>query len=93
MPYIADYALTPLQSGTLLSAFFAGYWVAYIPGGVLADLFGVRCVATGAMLWWSALTAITGAAAIGGREGRGPAALGVDIALQELPRAFDRSCW
>lgn len=63
MPYIsADFHLSPLQSGLLLSAFFASYALSHIPGGLLADLFGVRRVATFAMLWWSAFTAITGAA-------------------------------
>lgn len=64
LPYIsADFHLSPLQSGILLSAFFAGYSISHIPGGLLADTFGVRRVATIAMLWWSAFTAITGAAA------------------------------
>ncbi|MFV3074933.1 MFS transporter [Niveispirillum fermenti] len=64
IPYIAaDYQLTPMQSGILMSAFFAGYSLSQIPGGMLADRFGVRKVATLAMLWWSAFTAITGVAA------------------------------
>lgn len=64
IPYIAtDYQLTPMQSGILMSAFFAGYSISQIPGGMLADRFGVRKVATLAMLWWSAFTAITGIAA------------------------------
>jgi len=64
MPYIAaDYHLSALASGLVMSAFFASYSIAQIPGGLLADIFGVRRVATIAMLWWSAFTAITGAAA------------------------------
>lgn len=63
LPYIsADYHLTPFQSGLLLSTFFAGYSLSQIPGGLLADRFGVRVVATSAMVWWSAFTALTGAA-------------------------------
>lgn len=63
LPYIsADYHLTPFQSGLLLSTFFAGYSLSQIPGGLLADRFGVRTVATTAMIWWSAFTALTGAA-------------------------------
>lgn len=63
LPYIsADYHLTPFQSGLLLSTFFAGYSLSQIPGGLLADRFGVRTVATAAMVWWSAFTALTGAA-------------------------------
>lgn len=64
IPYIAaDYHLGPFESGVVMSAFFAGYAISQIPGGFLADIFGVRRVATIAMLWWSLFTAITGAAA------------------------------
>lgn len=64
IPYIAvDYHLSPLEMGAVMSAFFASYSVAQIPGGLLADAYGVRKVATIAMLWWSGFTAITGAAA------------------------------
>jgi sugar phosphate permease len=63
VPFIAkDFDLTPLQSGVLMSVFFAGYALAQIPGGMLADRFGVRRVTTVAMLWWSAFAAATGAA-------------------------------
>ncbi|MEG3162373.1 MFS transporter [Sphingomonas sp. LB2R24] len=63
IPYIAaDFKLTPWQSGLVMSAFFASYSISQIPGGMLADIFGVRRVATVAMLWWSAFTAVTGAA-------------------------------
>ena|SRR5579859_7070874 len=61
LPYIAaDFHLSSIESGALMSAFFAGYAISHIPGGVLADLFGSRKVATIAMLWWSAFTALTG---------------------------------
>lgn len=64
LPYISsEFLLTPIQSGLLLSTFFAGYSLSQIPGGLLADRFGVRKVATAAMIWWSAFTAVTGAAA------------------------------
>ena len=63
VPYIAtEYKLSPLASGAVMSVFFAGYSIAHIPGGILADLYGVRRIATLAMLWWSAFTALTGAA-------------------------------
>lgn len=63
-PYIAiEFHLDALALGVLMSAFFASYSLAHIPGGFLADLFGVRRVATIALLWWSMFTAITGAAA------------------------------
>jgi sugar phosphate permease len=63
IPYIsADFHLRPVASGAIISAFFAGYSITQIPGGLLADIFGVRKVATFAMLWWSVATAVTGAA-------------------------------
>lgn len=63
IPYIAiDFHLNPTAMGMVLGIFFASYALAQIPGGLLADRFGVRRVATAAMLWWSAFTAITGAA-------------------------------
>ncbi|MFV3131245.1 MFS transporter [Niveispirillum sp. KHB5.9] len=62
IPYIkADFQLSALQSGMVMSAFFASYSLSQIPGGLLADRFGVRKVTTIAMLWWSVFTAITGA--------------------------------
>ena len=64
LPYIAsDFHLSAVQSGILLSAFFASYSLSQIPGGLLADRFGVRLVTTFAMLWWSAFAALTGLAA------------------------------
>lgn len=64
IPYIAaEYKLAAWQSGAIMSAFFASYSLAQIPGGILADKLGVRKVATVALLWWSAFTAATGAAA------------------------------
>lgn len=62
MPYIAsDYHLGPFSSGAVMSVFFAGYAISQIPGGLLADVFGVRKVATACMLCWSLFTAATGA--------------------------------
>jgi sugar phosphate permease len=64
IPYIAiDYHLSPLAMGVVMGAFFASYSISQVPGGLLADIFGVRRIATIAMLWWSVFTAITGAAA------------------------------
>jgi sugar phosphate permease len=64
IPYIAtDYHLSPWAMGVVMSIFFAAYGLTQVPGGLLADIFGVRKVATIAMLWWSVFTAITGAAA------------------------------
>jgi sugar phosphate permease len=61
MPYIAkDLNLGPLEMGTVLSAFFLGYALCQIPGGMLADKFGSRKLMTVALIWWSAFTAFTG---------------------------------
>jgi sugar phosphate permease len=63
IPFIAkDLALSSLQSGILMSVFFAGYAISQVPGGILADRFGVRRVTALAMLWWSTFAALTGAA-------------------------------
>lgn len=61
IPYIAkEFGLSPLAMGGVLSAFFAGYFIFQIPGGILADKFGARKVMTVAVLWWSGFTALTG---------------------------------
>jgi sugar phosphate permease len=63
IPFIAqDFHLSPLSMGAVLSAFFAGYTVMQIPGGLLADRFGPRAVLTISIAWWSVLTALTGMA-------------------------------
>jgi sugar phosphate permease len=59
----SDYHLSAFESGLVLSAFAASYSFSQIPGGILSDIFGVRKVAAIALLWWSAFTALTGAAA------------------------------
>lgn len=63
IPYIAaDFELTPVAMGAVMSIFFASYAISQIPGGILADRFGVRRVGSVALLWWSGFTAVTGAA-------------------------------
>lgn len=63
VPFIAkDFGLSALESGILMSVFFSGYAISQVPGGILADRFGVRRVTTFAMLWWSTFAALTGAA-------------------------------
>lgn len=63
IPFIAaEFRLSPLGMGGVLSAFFAGYSVMQIPGGMLADRFGSRRVLTGSIVGWSIFTALTGAA-------------------------------
>jgi sugar phosphate permease len=64
IPYIAkEFSLTPVAMGVVMSAFFVGYATFQIPGGILADRFGPRKVLSGAILWWSAFTFLTGTVA------------------------------
>ena len=61
IPYISkEYRLSSWESGVVMGAFFAGYSLFQIPGGLLADRFGMRKVASLAMAWWSVFTALTG---------------------------------
>lgn len=63
IPYIAaEYHLSSWESGLVMGAFFAGYSLFQIPGGLLSDRFGSRKIASLALVWWSAFTALTGAA-------------------------------
>jgi sugar phosphate permease len=63
IPFIAaDLQLSPMATGQVLSAFFAGYALMQIPGGLLADRFGPRVVLTTTIVLWSIMTALTGMA-------------------------------
>ncbi len=60
LPFIAhELNLSPLRAGEVLSAFFVGYAVSQIPGGLMADRFGPRPMLTGTILWWSVMTGLT----------------------------------
>lgn len=62
LPLIAtDFDIGPLAMGFISTAFSITYTLAHIPGGFLADRFGIRRVGAAALLWWSALIALTGA--------------------------------
>jgi MFS family permease len=62
-PFIAkDLALTDVQLGTLLSAFFVGYTVMQVPGGILVDRYGARRVLMASLVLWSVFTGLTGVA-------------------------------
>jgi MFS family permease len=103
IPFIAkDFNLSPLAMGGVLSAFFAGYALMQIPGGLLADRFGPRAVLTVSVAWWSLMTALTGMASgltallvirvlFGLGEGPFPAAASKTLAIwfpaRELGRA------
>jgi sugar phosphate permease len=61
IPFIAkDLNLSPVAMGAVISAFFVGYAVMQIPGGLLADRFGPRALLTFSIGWWSIMTACTG---------------------------------
>ena len=63
IPFIAgEFHLSPLAMGGVLSAFFAGYALMQIPGGLLADRFGPNRVLTASIVCWSLFTALTGTA-------------------------------
>jgi MFS family permease len=58
----ADLALSDAQMGYVFSAFTLAYALFEVPSGWLADRFGARVMLTRIVLWWSAMTAATGAA-------------------------------
>ena len=63
IPYIAaEFKLTPIAMGVVMSSFFAGYALFQIPGGLLADKFGSRKIMALAVSWWSVFTVFTGLA-------------------------------
>lgn len=62
IPFIAEeFGLSPLAMGGVLSAFFVGYSLMQLPGGLLADRFGPRRVLLASVLAWTVFTALTGA--------------------------------
>lgn len=61
LPFMAkDLGIDPSEQGMINSAFFLGYALCQIPGGLLADRFGPRRVILVALVWWSLFTALTG---------------------------------
>jgi MFS family permease len=59
----AEFGFTPLQKGYIFSAFSLAYAAFEVPGGWLGDRFGARIALTRIVLWWSAFTGLTAAAA------------------------------
>jgi ACS family glucarate transporter-like MFS transporter len=57
-----DLHLSDKAMGWVLSIFALGYALAQVPGGILADRYGPRRMLAGIVTFWSALTALTGAA-------------------------------
>ena len=87
-----DLALTDVQMGFVFSAFTFAYALFEMPGGWLADRFGARAMLTRIVIWWSAMTAATGAAtgfvsllALRGLFGMGEAGV-----LPSMARAYGR---
>jgi predicted MFS family arabinose efflux permease len=61
LPYIGrEFHVGPSAEGLLLSVFFAGYSIAQIPGGWLADRVGARRVMVFSVIMLSTFTALTG---------------------------------
>ncbi|MGA2991315.1 MAG: MFS transporter [Candidatus Korobacteraceae bacterium] len=61
IPYIGkDLNLSKTAMGMAMSAFFMGYTVFQIPGGIMVDRFGPRLIMTIAFTVWSLFTGVTG---------------------------------
>src|SRR6218665_246293 len=61
LPFMAqEFGLGPEKLGWVLSAFFLGYSMSQVPGGMMADRVGPRRVILVALVWWSLFTAATG---------------------------------
>ncbi len=59
---IQQFALTPVAVGYLLSAFIWSYAPCQLPAGLILDRWGTRKTAARCIAFWSAATALTGAA-------------------------------
>jgi MFS family permease len=60
---MADLHISVLQMSGVFSAFILAYSIFEVPSGWLGDVRGPRRVLTRIVLWWSAFTMLTGAAA------------------------------
>ena len=58
----SELGLSPSQWGWVVGVFTLSYALFEIPSGAMADRIGARKVLTRIVLWWSAFTALTGAA-------------------------------
>lgn len=56
----ADFHLSTSELGVVMSAFFVGYTIMQLPGGVLADRFGSKKIILISMSFWSLFTILTG---------------------------------
>ncbi|MEZ5360925.1 MAG: MFS transporter [Bryobacterales bacterium] len=57
-----EFSLSKAQMGWVFSIFSLAYFLGQTPWGMLADKLGARKIVTGAIVWWSAFTALTAAA-------------------------------
>ncbi len=63
LPFVArEFGLKPTMMGLVSSAFFLGYGLMQIPGGLIADRWGARRAMTLALLLWSVFSVLTGRA-------------------------------
>ena len=59
-PFIMQhYGWDESRMGIVFSAFFVGYVIFMIPGGILADKFGPTNVLAGGVVFWSLFTILT----------------------------------
>lgn len=56
---MAEFGWDPAVTGTILSAFFVGYFLTQLPGRWLANRFGGKGIIGCAVLWWSLATFVT----------------------------------
>jgi ACS family glucarate transporter-like MFS transporter len=56
-----EFTFSKIQIGWMQTAFFLGYALMQIPGGMLAERYGHRSIAALGVAWWSAFTALTAA--------------------------------
>lgn len=54
-----EFGWDPAVMGTVLSAFFLGYFLTQIPGGWLSDRWGAKGILGGSVAWWSLVTMFT----------------------------------
>jgi ACS family glucarate transporter-like MFS transporter len=54
-----EFGWDPAVMGTVLSAFFLGYFLTQIPGGWFSDRWGAKGILGGAVTWWSLVTMFT----------------------------------
>lgn len=57
-----EFGFTKIDMGFIQTCFFAGYALMQVPGGMLAERFGLRKTGAGAILWWSIFTVLTACA-------------------------------